>query len=297
MKQFKIKNSKLTTFRATPFTIIIYFLLSTFYSNSQVVFNKIDSLYYGPNIRNVIVQDSAYFSVGGSLIDNIAGVVTCKSDLYGEIIETQYFGDSMFWYHGVENSLKETGTGNYILGGNRNYSSNYSDNLLIKFNSNFDTIFTRKIYAIEDNVKEVLTYSSCIDIDSNYLLVGVANIDNSYELLPQPCMQLIKTDTLGNLLWRKTYGDSNYYYYGYKVVPAFGGGYLLGGYSNKNGGDNCLIKVDENGENPIFKYFGHPTYDEGRLGELYSTKDSCYLLVGKIKITSELEKARILKSF
>ena len=89
---------------------ILYFLLSTFYSNSQVVFNRIDSLYYGPTMRNVIAQDSAYFSVGGSIIDNIVGVVTRKYDLNAEAIETKYYADSMFWYHGIENSLKETKT-------------------------------------------------------------------------------------------------------------------------------------------------------------------------------------------
>ena len=163
-----------------------------------------------------------------------------------------------------------------------------------------DTIFTKTYYPVNDNGNsDVLIYNTNIDIDSNYLLVGLTNIDNNYTILPKYQMQLIKTDTLGNLLWRKTYGDTTYTYYGYKVVPAFGGGYLLGGWCNINGGDNCIIKVDENGENPEFKYFGHSSYDDGRVMGITLTSDSCYILSMAQVIyfdgANEMRKARIVK--
>jgi len=251
----------------------IYFLLFTIYLQSQEIFNyRYDSL-GSHTSRNVIIQQDNYFSLGGDAINNISGVIVSKYDLNGNYIERKYYADTCEWGHGVENSLKETNTGNYILGGNRGLNY-YRDNLLIKFDHNFDTIFAKQYYPVNDGGNsDVLIYNTNIDIDGNYLLVGLTNIDNNYNILPEYQMQLIKTDTLGNLLWRKTYGNSTYKYYGYKVIPAFGGGYLLGGYSNKNGGDNCIIKVDENGENPVFKYFGHSSYNDGRLMGITLTRD------------------------
>ena len=272
--------------------ISVFIILNSF---SQVVFNRIDSLYSGPTMRNVVIQNDGYISVGGSS-DSILGVVVRKNDLYGEIVYTKYYGDTIQWYHGVENSLKATGTGNYILGGNRGQS--YSiDNLLIKFDSNFDTIFTKRYYPVADtSSNSVITVNTNIDTDGNYLLVGTSNIDNTYNPLQQYSMQLIKTDTFGNLLWRKTYGNSTYTYYGYKVVPAFGGGYILGGWCSINGGDNCLIKVDENGENPQFFYFGHPTNSDGRVIGITKTKDTCYVITASVEMdTDGNNKAHIFK--
>ena len=270
--------------------------LFTFYSYSQIVFNKIDTLYYHPTTRNLVIQNNNYFSVGGSSIDNILGVTPCKYDLNGNLIEAKYYADTIDWLHGIENSLTETGTGNYILGGNRGQAY-FRDNLLIKFDSNFDTIFTKKYYPVDDNgYKDVLIWGSNIDVDGNYLLVGQTNIDNNYDSLAYYNMQLLKIDTFGNLLWRKIYGNSTYKYYGYKVTTAFDGGYILGGWSSKNGGDNCIIKTDENGDNPIFKYFGHPSYGDGRIGGITKTIDSCYIITSFMEITSGgLDKAYIYK--
>ncbi len=274
--------------------VLVFFYFNSF---SQIKFNKTDSCFYGPNMRNVIIQDDNYYSSGGCYNNNVMGIVFNKYDLLGNLIESKYLtGDTLEWADGRENSLRETNTGNYIVGGNRGLNY-YRDNLLIKLDHNLDTIFTKTYHPVNDGGhSDVLIYNSNIDTDGNYLLVGTSNIDNNYNIMPEYQMQLIKTDTLGNLLWRKTYGNSTYKYYGYKVVPAYGGGYLLGGYSNKNGGDNCIIKVDENGENPIFKYFGDIINNDGRIIEITKTQDSCYVISASVEVTSTgYNKAHIYK--
>jgi len=279
--------------------LIYIFVILTTNANSQIKFNVTDSCMDGPTIRNIVAQSDNYYSVGGSstgIFPDILGVVVNHFGLNGGLQNIKYFADTIDWYHGVENSLKETGTGNYILGSGRQQNY-YRDNQLIKFDNNFDTIFTKRYFPVNDGGNsDVIIYNSAIDSDGNYLLVGNTNIDNNYTIYDKTHMQLIKTDTLGNLLWRKIYGNTTYTYYGYKVVPAFGGGYLLGGYCSKNGGDNCIIKVDENGNNPEFKYFGHPSYSDGRIMGITPTKDTCYIITASKEVTSDgLDKGHIFK--
>ena len=264
-----------------------YFIFLTFYANSQIVFNNTYDTLGARTARNVIIQEDCYYTLGGNQIDNHLGIVTSKIGVFGDFIESKYFTDTMDCGHGRENSLRETKIGNYIVGGNRGISY-YRDNLLIKLDENLDTIFTRLYYPVNDSGNmDVLIFNTNIDADGNYLMVGGTNIDNNYNIFPKYRMQLIKTDTLGNLLWRKTYGNNYYRYEGYKVVPAFGGGYILGGWTTKYGGDNCLIKTDENGENPIYRYFGHPAYGDGRVAGITTTRDSCYLITGYYAVNSD----------
>ena len=284
------------------FLFTSFFLFLAYFSFSQVQFNKTDTLFSGPTMRNIVIQGNNYFTVGGSSLDGKLRIVICKFDNFGELLSAKYYLDTITWFHGIEGSLKETETNNYILGAQRKINW-YSDNKLIKFDANFDTIFTKTYYPVDDNgYKDVITYGSCVGKDTSYLLVGLTNIANNYDSLYQYQMQLIKTDTMGNLLWRKTYGNDTIKHYGYKVVNAFDGGYLLGGwayFSATNNGDWAIVKVDENGENPIFKYFGNPSYDEGRVMGITLTSDSCYLITGAYGVGYyagyTTTKARILK--
>ncbi len=271
---------------------VIFF---TYYVNAQVIFNNADSIYHGPTMRNVIIHNNNYYTIGGSSINNILGIVVNKFNLDGEIIETKYYADTCQWYHGAENSLQATGTGNYILAGNIEKGL-YGANLLVKFDSNFDTIFTKRYNSVYDiNNCGVINYNSCVGNDGNYLMVGYTNMTNNYDTLQECQIQLIKTDTLGNLLWRKLIGDTINEYAGYKIINSFEGGYIIGGWCAKNGGDWCVVKVDENGENPILKNFGHSYYDDGRVGGITALSDSTYIVVGVISVDYENGRARVLK--
>ena len=279
----------------TRLLFTFYFLLSTYYVNAQVIFNNADSIYHGPTMRNVIIHNNNYYTIGGSSINNILGIVVNKFNLDGEIIETKYYADTCQWYHGAENSLQATGTGNYILAGNIEKGL-YGANLLVKFDSNFDTIFTKRYNSVYDiNNCGVINYNSCVGNDGNYLMVGYTNMTNNYDTLQECQIQLIKTDTLGNLLWRKLIGDTINEYAGYKIINSFEGGYIIGGWCAKNGGDWCVVKVDENGENPILKNFGHSYYDDGRVGGITALSDSTYIVVGVISVDYENGRARVLK--
>ena len=63
-------------------------------------------------------------------------------------------------------------------------------------------------------------------------------------------LYLVKTDTNGDSLWTRTYGDPNYDEYGTSVRQTTDGGYIITGYTKSLGSgmkDVYLIKTNEDG--------------------------------------------------
>ena len=76
---------------------------------------------------------------------------------------------------------------------------------------------------------------------------------------------LIKTDSLGDTLWTKTYGGTNTDY-GYAVQQTTDGGYIVAGYTLSFGAGNYdvyLIKADSLGDTLWTKTYGGGNFDEG----------------------------------
>ncbi|MEO0089316.1 MAG: hypothetical protein ABIK56_02150 [candidate division WOR-3 bacterium] len=59
------------------------------------------------------------------------------------------------------------------------------------------------------------------------------------------CVDLIKTDENGNLLWKKTFIERSGH--GYSVQQTLDGGYIIAGCTGARGVDIYLIKTDMNG--------------------------------------------------
>ncbi|WP_017732643.1 T9SS type A sorting domain-containing protein [Nafulsella turpanensis] len=98
----------------------------------------------------------------------------------------------------------------------------------------------------------------------------------------------LRLDEQGNILWDNTLGGEGYDRLT-AILPAPGGGYLLGGYSFSNStafksensqgsSDYWLIKVDENGKKLWDKGFGSAGSD--LLTDMLSTSNGSYLLAG-----------------
>lgn len=77
------------------------------------------------------------------------------------------------------------------------------------------------------------------EINNNYFIVGEA----------EHKVYLLKVDRDGNLLWEGRYGPDNGISYGYDIIIARDGNYLICGATNVRNGryDAYLIKVDNNG--------------------------------------------------
>jgi hypothetical protein len=158
-------------------------------------------------------------------------VYLIKTDILGKMLWTR--ASRRDSGHG---SVQQTTDGGYIVAGG--ISSRFRDVYLIKTNPSGDTLWTKTFGGINYDCG----YSVQQTDDEGYIVAGVTNsygagYDDVY---------LIKTDSLGNSLWTKTFGGSHDDY-GYSVQQTNDGGYIVTGYTKSFGAgeaDVYLIKVE-----------------------------------------------------
>ena len=122
-------------------------------------------------------------------------------------------------------------------------------------------------------------YSVQQTTDGGYIITGTGlfgNIDDD--------IYLIKTNSIGDSLWVKTFGGTNIDI-GYSVHQTTDGGYIITGIKNWNpfspsldSSNVWLIKTDGNGNEQWTKTFGGTNHDEGR--SVQQTTDGGYIICG-----------------
>lgn len=162
------------------------------------------------------------------------------------------------WYPGNPGSFYPFPSGGYLLGGSvEGLDTNYG--LLLRFNSLFDTTFSRR-YTNDVNYSMILTCTKPT-LDGGIILTGeVYTGDYNTDFI------LLKTDSLGNELWRTT-KNIGYADRGWSIIQTPDSGYVVGGYTYDPGayhtGDPLIVKFDKNG---VFQWSRNPggPYQDGR---------------------------------
>jgi hypothetical protein len=191
---------------------------------------------------------------------------------------TKTYGGSSYDYG---SSVQQTTDGGYIIGG-KTYSygpntPNYGNAYLIKTDSLGNTIWTGNYNG---GSNQDICYSVQQTTDGGYILVGYSwgylyGYDDVF---------LVKTDSLGNMLWQKAYGGS-INDEGKSVQLTTDGGYVITGRANgpvwTEGGDVYLIKTDSMGNALWTKTYGGDSTDEGN--SVQQTADGGYIIAGYTK--------------
>ena len=178
----------------------------------------------------------------------VAGV-TYSFPTWGDVclIKTDSLGNTV-WEASHGGSINDAGysvqqslDGGYIIVGvTESFGEGFFDIYLVKIDSLGNVLWDTTYGGSEDDRGRSVQQT----VDDGYIIAGWtrsfgAGLNDVY---------LIKTDSLGNILWDRTYGGSSGEN-GYSVQQTSDGGYVITGltFSFGSGGDVYLIKTDENG--------------------------------------------------
>jgi hypothetical protein len=228
-----------------------YIITGSVYTTSADVFLiKTDSLgaplwtkiYGGPDLddaRSIAhTVDNGYIIVGTtySFGAGLYDVYVLKTDSLGDTLWTRTYG-GVHDDHGY--SVITLPNGDYVIAGEtRSFGSGQQDVYLIRINSDGDTLWTKTYGGTGHDIG----YSVVLSSDMGYTITGQtfsfgAGSDDVY---------IVKTDSLGNLLWTETYGGSDHDY-GYSIAKTTDDGYIIVGSTTSFGAgyyDIWLLKME-----------------------------------------------------
>jgi hypothetical protein len=216
--------------------------------------------------------DSGYIIIGytDSFGAGNGDVWLIKTNSFGDTLWTKTFGGI---YSDGGNSVQQTTDGGYIITGyTYSFVSSSSDIWLIKTNSTGDTLWTKTFGGNSSDLGKSVQQTT----DGGYIItsftysLGAGNSD----------IWLIKTNSVGDTLWTKTFGgdtvDGSW-----SVKQTTDGGYIITGFTSSFGAgesDVWLIKTDAVGDTLWTKTFGGNSFDMGN--SVQHTTDGGYIIIG-----------------
>jgi hypothetical protein len=202
------------------------------------------------------------FGAGGS------DIYLIKVDAVGNLVWEKTYGGSeeeMGW------SVIQTPDGGYIIAGyTYSFGNGDADVYLIRTDSLGDTLWTNTYGGDSTDSGYSLTTAS----DGGFVIAGRtqssgAGSDDIY---------LIRTDSLGNLVWQKTYGGP-LFDIAYSICETYDGGYIIAGYSSSFGNAGAyVIRTDSQGDSLWTRLYGGSMHDLA--SHVEPINDTSYIISG-----------------
>jgi hypothetical protein len=181
------------------------------------------------------------------------------------------YGGSQFEYGW---SVQQTTDGGYIVTGEvESFGAGNSNVYLIKTNSTGDTLWSRTYGGSARDVGRSVQQTT----DGGYIVAGFTlsfGADDYFDVY------LIKTDSIGDTLWTRTYRGSNHDL-AWSVQQTTDGGYIVCGETYSFGAglnDIYLIKTDSDGDTLWTRTYGTDSYEHGT--SVQQTTDGGYIVTG-----------------
>jgi hypothetical protein len=211
----------------------------------------------------IIVGETSSFGAG------TYDVYLIKTSFSGIPLWTRTYGDTLFEYGWA---VQQTSDGGYIIVGDTySFGAGEYDVYLIKTDSSGDTLWTRSYGSSQSDYGRFVQQTS----DGGYIIAGYTNTGVSGE-----DTYLIKTDSLGDTLWTRSFGGSNADY-SRSVHQTSDGGFIVTGYTYSFGAgliDIYLIKTNSLGDTLWTKTYGGVNDDKGY--SVKQTSDGGYMIGG-----------------
>ncbi|NQS96907.1 MAG: hypothetical protein HQ591_00480 [candidate division Zixibacteria bacterium] len=204
-----------------------------------------------------------------------------KTDLLGNLQWQQTYSGS------IGNSVQQTNDDGYIIAGKISSPTWDPDICLIKTDSMGNLLWSHSYGGMMIDVGNSVRQTS----DGGYIIAGETNSYGAGEF----DMCLLKTDSLGNLLWQHTFGGIHHDK-GYSVQQTLDQGYIITGFTIiQYWTDIYLVKTDSLGSLIWQLTFGGILNDAGNC--VQPTSDGCYILTGYIEssvpVTTDVCLAKI----
>ncbi len=219
-------------------------------------------------------SDGGYVFTGytASLGDNFGDFWLVKVDAQGNLVWSKTYGGA-----GTEGAycVIQAKDGGYAIAGQTNtFGNGANDAWLIKTDASGKIEWNQTYGGIADDG----VYSLIQTSDGNYVAAGYSyNVQNN-----QYTAWLVKTDSLGNLVWQKTYAAKTDTH-ALSLVQAEDCGYVLIGYTDAHGSLNSqvwIVKIDKDGNMQSNRTFGKAGDDGGFA--ITTAKDGGYLIAGYV---------------
>ncbi len=167
---------------------------------------------------------------------------------------------------------QQTNDGGYIMAGLHQVSATDFDYLAVKLNAVGDTLWTKTYGGIGDEESYAMQQTT----DGGYIFAGI----DSSSGLGSYNVYLVKTNTIGDTLWTRSYGG-NQSDFAQAVQQTADGGYIVAGYTSSFGAgeaDIYLLKTDASGNLIWSKTYGGAHGDYGFA--VKQTTDGGYIVSG-----------------
>lgn len=195
----------------------------------------------------IVTNDSSYILLSNLGVYNNYNGFLAKVDANGNLIWQKQLNLSNG--SDVITDIKETSTGHLILTGNINSTPNVG---IIKLNSDGSLVWSKSV-GTNGQYDEG---SSIIELnDGNYMLTGRYISMGAFNAF------LMKTDTMGNVLWLKCYGDTLHSTWGFDIKEMSNGDLILAGATTlakpnfQSYGDNYVMRLNATGDTLWTKIF------------------------------------------
>jgi hypothetical protein len=169
-------------------------------------------------------------------------VYLIKTDSLGDTLWTRIYGGTA---DDVGYSVQQTSDGGYIIAGyTKSFGADSGDVYLIKTDSSGNLLWA-KTYG--GSLRDV-GHSVQQTIDGGYIITGFKDYEFIPPFPPWSDLYLIKTDSMGDTLWTRAYGDTSLDA-GASVQQTTDGGYIITGFFSfdPDERDVYLIKTNEDG--------------------------------------------------
>jgi len=235
---------------------------------------------YGRSV--VETSDGGLVVTGGtSSFGNGYQVYLLKTDSDGNLLWENNFGgsNSDYGYSVVEAS----DGGLVVTGGTSSFGNGYQVYLL-KTNSGGNLLWEKSFGgSIEDFGQRYDSGNSVIETaDGGLVVTGNSEfIDNNDPDNDHMELYLLKTDSIGNLLWEKNFvGTGSTYTYGHSAIETTDGGLVVAGATHSFGDDErvYLLKTDSNGNLLWEKGHGSSSGNSGK--SVIETTDGGLVVTG-----------------